>query len=149
MIARMRAKSGSDPNARHQRGALFVENADRTGLRQITAYGLSNSHDDAAESWSPDGSDILFASENGLLFVVHPGGSGVRKVTLDAGAGFSFARAPGLSPDGTSIVFRLFLDKTGQVDVYTARADGTDLVNVTDTPDFEDLPDWGPHQLAT
>jgi Tol biopolymer transport system component len=91
-----------------------VENADGTGLRQITAYGLSNSHDDAAESWSPDGGDILFASEHGLLFVVHPDGSGVRKVTLDAGGGFSFVRAPAWSQDGTSIVLRLFLDKAGR-----------------------------------
>src|SRR4030095_164582 len=72
----MRAKPGSDPNARHQRGALFVENSDGTGLRQITPYGLPNSHDDAAESWSPDGSEILFASAHGALFVVHPDGTG-------------------------------------------------------------------------
>jgi hypothetical protein len=47
------------------------------------------------------------------------------------------------------MVFSLFLDKTGKVDIYTALSDGTDLVNVTDTPDFEDFADWGPHPLAT
>ncbi len=145
----MRAKPGADPSARHQRGALFVENADGTGLRQITPYGLPNSHDNAAESWSPDGSAILFASEHGLLFVVHPDGTGVRRITLDTGGGFSFARTPGWSPDGTRIVFSLFLDKTGQEDIYTAGSDGSDLVNVTDTPDFEDFADWGPHPLAS
>jgi WD40-like Beta Propeller Repeat len=145
----MRAKPGADPNARHQRGALFVENADGTGLRQITPYGLPNSHDNVAESWSPDGSAILFASEHGSLFVVHPDGTGVREITLDTGGGFSFASTPGWSPDGTRIVFSLFLRETGQVDIYTARSDGRDLVNVTDTPDFEDFADWGPHLLAT
>jgi Tol biopolymer transport system component len=145
----MRAKPGADPNARHQRGALFVENADGTGLHQITPYGLPNSHDNAAESWSPDGSAILFASEHGLLFVVYPDGTGVRRITLDTGGGFSFASAPGWSPDGTRIVFSLFLDRIGQEDIYTAGSDGTDLVNVTDTPDFEDLADWGPHPLGT
>jgi Tol biopolymer transport system component len=145
----MRAKPGADPNARHQRGALFVENADGTGLRQITPYGLPNSHDNADESWSPDGSAILFASEHGLLFVVHPDGTGVRRIPLDTGGGFSFAATPGWSPDGTRIVFSLFLRKTGQVDIYTAGPDGRDLVKVTDTPDFEDFPDWGPHPLAT
>jgi Tol biopolymer transport system component len=145
----MRAKPGADPNARHQRGALFVENADGTGLRQITPYGLPNSHDNADESWSPDGSAILFASEHGSLFVVHPDGTGVRGITLDTGGGFSFAFTPDWSPDGTRIAFSLFLRKTGHVDIYTAASDGRDLVNVTDTPDFEDFADWGPHPLAT
>jgi Tol biopolymer transport system component len=145
----MRAKPGADPNARHQRGALFVENADGTGLRQITPYGLPNSHDNAHESWSPDGSAILFASEHGLLFVVHPDGTGVRRIPLDTGGGFSFAFTPGWSPDGTRIVFSLFLRKAGRVDIYTAGSDGRGLVKVTDTPDFEDFADWGPHPLAT
>jgi len=112
-------------------------------------YGLPNSHDNADESWSPDGSAILFASEHGLLFVVHPDGTGVRRIPLHPGGGFSFAFTPGWSPDGTRIVFSLFLRKTGQVDLYTARPDGRDLVKVTDTPNFEDFPDWGPHPLAT
>jgi Tol biopolymer transport system component len=145
----MRAKPGADPNARHQRGALFVENADGTGLHQITPYGLPNSHDNAAESWSPDGSAILFASEHGLLFIVHPDGTGVQRITLDTGGGFSFASSPDWSPDGSRIVFSLFLDKTGREDIYTARSDGTDLVNVTNTPDFEDSANWGVHPLAT
>lgn len=145
----MRAKPGADPNAHHQRGALFVENADGTGLHQITPYGLPNSHDNAAESWSPDGSEILFASAHGSLFVVHPDGTGVRAIPLDTGGGFSFAFTPGWSPDGTRIVFSLFLDRTGQVDIYSALSDGTDLVNVTNTPDFEDFADWGPHPLAS
>jgi hypothetical protein len=39
--------------------------------------------------------------------------------------------------------------KTGQEGIYTARSDGTDLINVSDTADFEDSADWGPHPLAT
>jgi Tol biopolymer transport system component len=145
----MRAKPGADPNARHQRGALFVENTDGTGLRQITPYGLPNSHDDAVESWSPDGSAVLFAGERGSLFVVHPDGTGVRAIPVDTGGGGSFARTPSWSPDGTSIVFRLFLDKAGQWDIYRVRSDGRELRNITYTPDFEDSPDWGQHPLAT
>lgn len=144
----MRAKPGADPNARHQRGALFVANSDGTGLHQITPYGLPNSHDNAAESWSPDGSKILFAGAHGSLFVVHPDGTGVRAIPLDTGGGFSYAFAPDWSPDGTHMVFSLFLRKTGKEDIYTALSDGTNLVNVTDTPDFEDVADWGQHPLA-
>jgi hypothetical protein len=145
----MRAKPGADPNARHQRGALFVENSDGTGLHQITPYGLPNSHDDAAESWSPDGTKILFAGAHGSLYVVHPDGNGVRAIPLDTGGGFAYALSPGWSPDGTRMVFSLFLDRTGQEDIYTARPDGTDLVNVTDSADFALMPDWGTHPLTT
>jgi hypothetical protein len=43
----------------------------------------------------------------------------------------------------------MFLSTTGQVDIFTARANGTDLVQVTDTPDDDEFADWGPHPLAT
>ncbi len=146
----MRAKPGAGPVPDlNQSGALFVENADGTGLHQITPYGLANSHDNGVARWSPDGREIIFASAQGALFVVHPDGTGVRRIPLDTGGSFSFAFTPGWSPDGTSIVFSLFLQKTGQVDIYTATSDGKDLVNVTDTPEFEDFADWGPHPSAT
>ena len=40
---------------------------------------------------------------------------------------------------------RCSLTRRGRVDIYTARSGGSDVVNVTDTPDFEDLADWGTH----
>jgi hypothetical protein len=145
----MRAKPGADPVARHQQGALFVENTDGTGLRQLTPYGLANSHDNGLAHWSPDGSEILFASAQGSLFVIRPDGAGLRAIPLKTGGGFSFAFTPGWSPDGTRIVFSLFLRTTGQVDIYTARPDGRQVAQVTNTPDFEDFADWGTHPLAT
>ena len=144
----MRAKPGADPNARHQQGALFVAHTDGTGLRQLMPYGLANSHDNGLAHWSPDGREILFASAQGSLFTIRPDGVGLRAIPLETGGGFSFAFTPGWSPDGTRIVFSLFLRTTGQVDIYTVRADGRQVAQVTDTSDFEDLADWGPSPLA-
>jgi Tol biopolymer transport system component len=145
----MRAKPGAGPVPdRNQKGALFVENTDGTGLRQLTPYGLANSHDNGLAHWSPDGTRILFASAHGSLFTIRPNGAGLRAIPLRIGGGFSYAFTPGWSPDGTRIVFSLFLRKTGQVDLYTARADGRQVAQVTDTPDFEDLADWGPSPRA-
>jgi hypothetical protein len=147
----MRAKPGAGPVPdRNQTGALFVENTDGTGLRQLTPYGLANSHDNGLAHWSPDGSKILFASVNGpfgsaSLFVIHPDGSGLRPIPLDTGGVTSLAFTPGWSPDGASIVVTLFLRATSQADIYTARSDGTHVAQVTNTPDFEDFADWGTH----
>jgi Tol biopolymer transport system component len=145
----MRAKPGAGPVPdRDQQGALFVENTNGTGLRQLTPYGLANSHDNGLAHWSPDGSRILFADAHGSLFTVRPSGAGLQAIPLATGGGFSVAFTPGWSPDGTRIVFSLFLRTTGQVDIYMARPDGSQVAQVTDTSDFEDLADWGPFPLA-
>jgi TolB protein len=80
---------------------------------------------------------------------VHPNGTGLTQISLDTGGGPSFASSPGWSPDGTSILFSIFFRKSVSEDIYTAKADGTNLIQVTDTPNIEIFADWGPHPLAT
>jgi Tol biopolymer transport system component len=126
---------------RHQQVALFVENLDGTGLRQITPYGLAFSHELAAAQWSPNGREIISETTHGRLFVVRLDGTGITPIHLQTGSTRYFAFEPDWSPDGTRIVFCMFIDD--QEDIYTAKADGTDVVQVTDTPDFENGPDWG------
>lgn len=139
----MRARQDpGHPHGREQSGALFVENIDGSRLRQITDFGLPNSHDDGFESWSPDGSRILFGSAGGTLFTIHPDGTQLAAVPIRAAGGQTQARAPGWSPDGTRIVCRLFLS-SARPHIYTLRADGSDLTQLTSV-DFADDPDWGP-----
>jgi Tol biopolymer transport system component len=151
----MRAMPGAGPVAdRNQSGALFVENSDGTGLHQITPYGLANSHDNAAESWSPDGSKILFAGVHGpfagaSLYTINTDGAGLRAIPLQTGGSRSFAFSPGWSPDGSKILFSLFTATgpgTGVEGIYTANADGTG-VSPVDTVGNEDSADWGTHAL--
>jgi Tol biopolymer transport system component len=130
----------------HDTNALFVVNADGTGLRQLTPWGLASGSAD----WSPDGSKIVFAgAENrpkGPLWVINPDGTGLRKIFQDTQGGVAFA--PVWSPDGTKILFARnpAPRQGGQNDLYTINPDGTGLTQVTHTPDFEDFPDWGPSQ---
>jgi WD40-like Beta Propeller Repeat len=123
-------------------GALFVVNTDGSGLRRITPERFVTS-DLPGGSWSPDGRWIL-VEHRGYLFEVHPDGTALRQIPLDDGPGRSFAFSPGWSPDGTRIVFSMAWKATGyQVDIFTARADGIDLVQVTNTPERDNASDWG------
>jgi Tol biopolymer transport system component len=134
------------PSGAHFRAnqvGLFVENIDGTGLRQITPYGLALAHEFASAQWSPDGKEIISATTQGDLFTVHPDGNGLNLIHLQS-KGFAFE--PDWSPDGTQIVFCMGIN--GQEDIYTANADGSNVKQVTDTPDFENGPDWGTHPLA-
>ena len=128
-------------NPLRQASALFVANTDGTGLRRLTAWGFAED----AGSWSPDGRWILFTKPGGKLYIVRPDGSGLRRIPLDTGPGRSFAFQPGWSPNGKRIVFSMALRSAGyQEDIFTVRADGTDLRRVTNTPETEEFGDWGP-----
>jgi Tol biopolymer transport system component len=124
-----------------QQFAMFVVNVNGSGLHQVSGWQL----DFGSASWSPDGQWILTDNGQGGLYVVHPDGTGEHQIMLQTGPGSSFAFEPGWSPDGKRLVFSLYLSSTNQHDIFTARADGTDLRQVTNTPDEEEFADWGTH----
>jgi Tol biopolymer transport system component len=131
-------------NAAH---ALFVVNLNGTGLHRISPWGPGS---EADGSWSPNGRSILFDSK-GSLYVVHPDGTGLAKIPL-ATSSLSRAFGPGWSPGGTEIVFALFTRTspgTEQEGIYTARADGSHIKQVTNAPIYDAHPDWGTHPLAS
>ena len=119
--------------------ALFVAGPDGTDATRITPW--SNNADGGR--WSPDGSRILL-TDQGRLTTIAPDGSGSTVIPADFGEGSAQAYGAGWSPDGTRIVFSLFLERSGQVDLFTVGADGTDLVQLTDSPEPDEFPDWGP-----
>ncbi len=140
------------PRPSNANQALFVVNVDGTGLHRITPWsaGLDVSLGPLGGSWSPDGKTILYGDRSSL-FLVNPDGSDRTKLPIDT-TGFRFSFGPSWSPDGTRISFGLFTETspgTEQEGIFTAKADGTDLRQVTDAPNFDEDADWGPHPLAT
>jgi Tol biopolymer transport system component len=131
---------------RAEQVALFVEKTDGTGLRQLTPYGLAFPHELASAKWSPNGLNIISTMHDGRLLIVHPDGTGLTQIKLQTGSEQYFAFRPDWSPDGTRIIFGMFIND--QVDIYTANPDGSNVVQVTHTPDFENGPDWGTHPIA-
>jgi len=88
--------------------------------------------------FSPDGSLIL-TSSNGSLLVIDLDGQVVHTISIDGHIAFG----PVWSPDGTRIAFSMTTPGVYASDIYTSLPDGTDLQQVTNTPDNEINVDWG------
>jgi Tol biopolymer transport system component len=117
--------------------------------RQITSWGFAI----GLGSWSPDGTKILFPggasrlSDAGSLYVVRPDGSGLARITLTGTNSNWGVQAAGWSPDGTKILLELKSPATGDEEVFTANADGSDLQQVTTNAEDVGWLDWGTHPL--
>lgn len=100
---------------------------------------------DFQPSWSPDGKKITFDTTQfaGDVWVMNSDGTGQRNLTPTPYVG---EYEPSFSPDGRSIAFtRSPRNGRVQSDIWKMRAsDGLARVRVTDDPNPEGFPDWGP-----
>ena len=121
-------------------GTLFVVGSDGTNLREITEPNsvLANSY----AGWSPDGEWIVFVGADGTLGLVHPDGTGQHAIPLGSDVGATTGGAT-WSPDGVWIAFSGRPAGQDNPDLYVVRPDGSELQQVTDTPDVAEFqPDW-------
>lgn len=140
-FAFIRLKCGvmADPS-NDQTAEVWVGNVDGTGLSAITAPGIPNSHGPGV-AWSPDGQSILFGDPDGALRLVTPDGSDLSSITLDGQSGV--ATTPTWSPDGAYLLFSLYVQAFATTNLFIARADGSDVTQVTTIPNAEEFADWG------
>ena len=123
---------------------------DGSRVRQITA----NTAWDNEPDWSPDGRRFAFTSDRDMIestpfqseiYTMRADGGEQTRRTFHDLSEFNAS----WSPDGRSIAFGTFRDATlgggeSNAEVYTMRADGTKLTNLTQNPAFDGFPDWQP-----
>lgn len=129
-------------NPEKQTGALFLIGTNGKGLRQLTAYGVANSHDDALSSFSPDGRVILFGGADGSILTIRPDGRGLSQVKIRGTKGSAYVRSPSWSPDGTRILARMYLEDTESWGLYTVTPQGRQLTRLK-APAEAEVPVWG------
>jgi Tol biopolymer transport system component len=116
---------------------IYVANADGTGATNLT----NDPANDWGPDWSPDGRTIVFNSDRDGLpmggYLMSPDGSDVRRIPTDV-----WVEYPAWSPDGERIAF--MSAKGNEYDVWVVDIDGSDLVQLTDSPGQDGWPAWSP-----
>ncbi len=138
-----------DPSFNHQ---IYIMNADGTNKRRLTFH----SDNDQSPSFSPDGSQIVFASDRdgedssassntkGIqrrtsdIYVMNADGSQLRRLTFTPANDYS----PSWSSDGQRIAF--VSERNGNPRIFVMTADGTQSASVTWGPEVDLAPQWMP-----
>jgi Tol biopolymer transport system component len=127
----VRIGNGSSVLASH----IFAINTDGSDEEQLTTGPYS----DFGGSWSPDGSEIVFARESAGqagLYVMDADGSSVRRISD------SLDTEPAWSPDGSQIVFSRWT--RDDASIFAMNADGSDVRRLTSGSNFDTSPVWSP-----
>jgi Tol biopolymer transport system component len=116
---------------------IWIVRSDGHGLRDLTP-GPS---DDSAPSWSPDGTEVLFASDRGGaydIFLMKASGKSIVQLS-DRGRGDV---APAFSRDGKRVAFVECDQSFAHCQLWAMNANGKGARRLTKTPVEAERPSW-------
>lgn len=120
-------------------GGILIANADGSGLVDLGQRGAAG-----WPSWSPDGEHISFLShqldDGQRLYLMKADGANLVRVSDGAATSLAW------SPDGSRIAYAESLgpgDDPG-VEIFVANADGSERINLSDSPARDWFPTWSP-----
>jgi Tol biopolymer transport system component len=136
---------------------IWTMQRDGSDRRRLSPAGMNTVGD---PSWSPDGQLITFQSPEEpdndqhpqQIYTIHPDGTQFRQITHYAVIrGVTIATyGARWSPDGTRIVFAhrdpyttIGPDGQPHADVFEMNPDGSDVVQITFSPEKDNGPAWG------
>jgi TolB protein len=146
-VARTRIAFSSDRSSSKERIAkeLFIVDYDGYNPRQVTVNNSIN----ILPAWRPDGQALAYVSyrqeRSPLIFLAEiflGRSSGNISGERTAGERASQAFAPAWSPDGKRIAFAS--NRAGNMEIYSANADGSDVRRLTNSAAADTAPCWSP-----
>jgi TolB protein len=137
-------------------GNLMLMSADGSDQKQLTDPPMKINQE-YKPAWSPDGKQIAFvvngdfigSDQTSEIYVINADGSNIRQLTKTGGANLN----PQWSPNGAQLVFYGYavgaFDDMGsrtslRTEVFRMNADGSDLVNLTNSTGLDYQPTWSP-----
>ncbi|HZI13604.1 MAG TPA: LpqB family beta-propeller domain-containing protein [Myxococcus sp.] len=124
---------------REGRVRVFVVKPDGTGLRAVS--GSARTGEGREPAWSPDGRKLAFVGraqdEKARIWVADVAAGGEPVALTD---GKSVEDQPAWSPDGKYLVYAS--ERTGDVELFLMRADGSGQTQLTSSKGADWLPRW-------
>ncbi len=133
-------------------GEIYVMNIDGSEQTRLTY----NSYVDDYPDWSPDGSKIVFSSHKNNwpeIYIMNSDGSGQRRLTF-----LQSGYYPSWSPEGDRIAFIASVSRSlsdpavdsgpGPYDLFVMNRDGSNIINLTNSPWHEYHPAWSPTSIG-
>ncbi len=122
----------------YQVGVLNLATGEITTLTATPPSGSSE------PVWAPGGTALYYSSGPNNAFGINRMNSdgSDQQIVVPSPDGVSGNFSPAMSRDGKRLAFHA--NRDGNMEIYTANADGSDVRNLTNNPASDTTPDWSP-----